>query len=263
MNQIKQILCKKLNDYEKMKVKVEKSLKKAPKGSLVLSSSHGMVQYYFKDEENKKKKTYIDKTQIEWIGALAQKEYDMALQKEIAKKEEQIKKVLKILPTTEVEELFENLHTGRKKFVTPHFVTDEKYVEQWMKVKYTGKQNYDEFLKYTTEKGEIVRTKSEKIIADKLFSMGIPYRYEYPIKLKGYGTVYPDFTILKVSERREIYYEHFGLMDQPEYCEKALRKLQNYARNGIVLGENLIVTFESENVPLDVKVLEKMLENFL
>lgn len=47
MNQIKQILCKKLNDYEKMKVKVDKSLKKAPKGSLVLSSSHGMVQYYF------------------------------------------------------------------------------------------------------------------------------------------------------------------------------------------------------------------------
>lgn len=90
MNQIKQILCKKLNDYEKMKVKVDKSLKKAPKGSLVLSSSHGMVQYYFKDEGNKKKRTYIDKTQTELVAALAQKEYDIALQKEIAKQEQQI-----------------------------------------------------------------------------------------------------------------------------------------------------------------------------
>ena len=92
MNQIKQILCKKLNDYEKMKVKVEKSLKKAPKGALVLSSSHGMVQYYFKDEE--KKRTYIDKTQTELVAALAQKEYDIALQKKIAKQEQQIHKVL-------------------------------------------------------------------------------------------------------------------------------------------------------------------------
>lgn len=260
MNQIKQILCKKLNEYEKMKVKAERSLKKAPKGSLVLSSSHGMVQYYFKDEGNKKKRTYIDKTQTELVAALAQKEYDIALQKEISKQEQQIHKVLRILPTKEVEDLFKNLHVGRKKFVTPHFMTDEKYVEQWLKVKYKGKPNYDEFLKYTTEKGESVRTKSEKIIADKLYTMGIPYRYEYPVKLKGYGTVYPDFTILKVSERKEIYYEHFGLMEKPEYCEKALHKLQTFARNGIVLGQNLIATFESEDVPLDVHILEEMLE---
>ena len=90
MNQIKQILCKKLIDYEKMKVKVEKSLKKEPKGSLVLSSSHGILQYYFKDEENKKKRTYIDKTQTELVGALAQKEYDIALLKEISKQEKLI-----------------------------------------------------------------------------------------------------------------------------------------------------------------------------
>lgn len=108
-----------------------------------------------------------------------------------------------------------------------------------------------------------MRTKSEKIIADKLYALGIPYRYEYPVKLKGYGTVYPGFTILKVSERKEIYYEHFGLMDKPEYCEKALRKLQAFARNGIVLGQNLIATFESENVPLDMNVLEKMLEELI
>ena len=52
-------------------------------------------------------------------------------------------------------------------------------------------------------------------------------------------------------------------MDKPEYCEKALRKLQAFARNGIVLGQNLIATFESENVPLDMNVLEKMLEELI
>lgn len=261
MNQIKQILCKKLSDYEKMKIKLERSLKKAPLGALVLSSSHGKTQYYLKSEEQKK--TYLDKSQIELVEALAQKEYDMVLQKEISKQEQLIHKILKILPTKEVEDLYKNLHEGRKKFVTPHFMTNEKYVEQWLKVKYKGKPNFDEHLKYTTEKGEVVRTKSEKIIADKLYAMGIPYRYEYPVKLKGYGVVYPDFTLLKVGERKELYYEHFGLIDKPEYCEKALCKLQDYARNGIILGKNLIATFESEKVPLDVNVLEKMLEEVL
>ena len=52
-----------------------------------------MVQYYFKDEGNKKKRTYIDKTQTELVAALAQKEYDIALQKEISKQEQQIHKV--------------------------------------------------------------------------------------------------------------------------------------------------------------------------
>lgn len=261
MKQIKQILCEKLSNYEKMKVKLEKSLQKAPEGSLVLSSSHGKAQYYFVNAE--KKKSYIEKSNQKFIGALAQKEYDMALQKEIGKQEKIIQKIMKLLPTKEVEDIYKDLHDGRKRFVIPHYLTDEKYVEQWMKIKYAGKANYDEFLKYTTERGEKVRSKSEKMIADKLYAMGIPYRYEYPVKLNGFGTVYPDFTILKVCDREEVYYEHFGLMDKPEYCEKALRKLQEYAQNGIVLGKNLLATFESEDVPLDVNVLEKMFEDFL
>lgn len=32
-----------------------------------------------------------------------------------------------------------------------------------------------------------------------------------------------------------------------------------YARNGIVIGKNLIVTFETKNSPLDMSVVEKML----
>ena len=47
-----------------------------------------------------------------------------------------------------------------------------------------------------TERGERVRSKSEKIIADKLFLQNIPYHYERPIYLKGFGMVYPDFCCL-------------------------------------------------------------------
>ena len=51
-----------------------------------------------------------------------------------------------------------------------------------------------------TNNGEIVRSKSEKIIADLLFMLGIPYVYECPLDTPG-GTIYPDFTILDISTR--------------------------------------------------------------
>ncbi len=75
--------------------------------------------------------------------------------------------------------------------------------------------------------------------------------------------VYPDFTILDVSNRKEIYLEHFGMMEYPEYCEKALLKIQTYARNGITLGKNLLITFETSQNPFDITYLEQILKEML
>ena len=130
-------------------------------------------------------------------------------------------------------------------------------------MQYTGKEFFDDMPVIMTERGERVRSKSEKIIADKLFAMGIPYRYEYPVQLKGSGTVYPDFTLLNVRERKQFYLEHFGMMDDPEYSEKAIKKLEDYAKNRIYIGKNLLVTFETLQKPLDMKVVEQMLKEFI
>ena len=93
--------------------------------------------------------------------------------------------------------------------------------------------------------------------------MGIPYRYEYPLRLKGYGTVYPDFTLLKVSTREEVYLEHFGMMDDAQYSQKAIAKLQAYARNNIYPGKNLLLTFETSQTAPDMKIVETMLQEFI
>lgn len=88
---------------------------------------------------------------------------------------------------------------------------------------------------FLQKRGERVRSKTEKIIADKLYSMGIPYRYEYPVKIKGYGMIYPDFMLLNISTRENICFEHFGMMDNAEYCEKAIKKIEGYIKSGYVL----------------------------
>ena len=263
MKQIKKLLQNKLNYLDKLKPRVEKSLAKAPSvdGSLVLSTSHGKAQYYLRDQT--KKRHYLGKDNLQFITSLAQKEYDFTLLNELEKQKKSIQKILKFLPAQDIQDVYHTLPKGRKDLVTPHFLTDQQYVERWLSVKYEGKPGYDDDLKYTTDRGEKVRSKSEKIIADKLFALGIPYRYEYPVHIKGYGLVYIDFIILDVKARKEIYYEHFGKMDDPDYINRILPKLQSFPQNDIVLGKNFIATFESSKHPFDISTLEIMLKEIL
>ncbi len=57
-----------------------------------------------------------------------------------------------------------------------------------------------------------------------LYEMGIPYRYEYPVKLKGGNFKYPDFTLLKVKTKEVIYLEHFGRMHDEGYRKDTMEK---------------------------------------
>src|SRR5262249_14556225 len=59
----------------------------------------------------------------------------------------------------------------------------------------TDKRFLEERLIHRTERGDIVRSKSELVIADKLHSRGIDYAYEQPLTLGDGRVRYPDFTI--------------------------------------------------------------------
>ena len=111
--------------------------------------------------------------------------------------------------------------------------------------------------------GVRVRSKSEVIIADALDRAGIPYRYEFPTSVKGWGTLYPDFTCLRPSTREEVIWEHFGLMGEPDYAENAVQKLAHYAASGYTIGKNLIATFESAATPLSVKQVQAYIKALL
>lgn len=86
-----------------------------------------------------------------------------------------------------------------------------------------------------------------------------PYRYECPLQLK----VYPDFTVLNVKERKEIYWEHLGMMDDLDYVENALRKITLYEKNGIFTGDSLILTYETKKNPINQKVVRGMIQRYL
>lgn len=84
-------------------------------------------------------------------------------------------------------------------------------------------------------------------------------RREYPLIIEGSRKVYPDFTILKMPERKEVYLEHFGKLDDKEYADMAIFKLNSYERNGIYLGINLFITYETSKRPINARALDEML----
>lgn len=57
----------------------------------------------------------------------------------------------------------------------------------------------EEGLVHRTERGELVRSKSELVIADKLHARSVDYAYEQPLTLSNGRTKYPDFTIVDGS----------------------------------------------------------------
>lgn len=155
------------------------------------------------------------------------------------------------------------LHTQRQLLVTPVEPIWEKELAKWYDSEYHGKEFYEGTAEIVTEKGERVRSKSEKILADYFYRNNILYQYEKPLYLKGYGTIYPDFTFLSKKTRKEIYWEHEGMMDKPEYAKSAVKKIESYQRNGIHLGERLILTFETELTVLNFQIVEELVEKYL
>lgn len=113
-----------------------------------------------------------------------------------------------------------------------------------------------------TNSGIRVRSKSEKILADYFDSLGIKYKYECPLYLKGYGTVYPDFTFLS-RMGKEIYWEHEGMMDNPDYAKAAVQKIETYEKNGIFPGENLILTFETTASIINTELVKELTIRYL
>ena len=79
----------------------------------------------------------------------------------------------------------------------------------------------------------------------------------------GGKVVFPDFTVLNTRTRKTFYWEHFGMIDDPEYLEKALKKVELYGKNDIIVGENLLITYETRNQPLLSSNVEVIIQNHL
>lgn len=74
--------------------------------------------------------------------------------------------------------------------------------------------------------------------------------------------IYSDFTVLNVRTGQEYILEFFGMMDNPEYANNAVRKINTYEKSGYFPGKNLIILFETSMYPLNQKILEAIVDEY-
>lgn len=241
-----------------LKAKLEENLQEAPEGALQSKICRGVQQFYVKKDGIRK---YLRKSDWDLAKHIAQRDYHKKLLSQVCSNLAYLDTFLRKFDVDKLYDIYDELSTARQKLVEPFLMSDKQYIAEWEQIIYEGKDFEEGSQEIYTEQGERVRSKSEKIIADKLFLQNIPYHYERPIYLKGFGMVYPDFCCLDIRRRKEIIWEHFGMMGDSEYSRKALRKIDQYTQNRYYQGDNIIYTFESLDNPMNTKVVDKLIGN--
>lgn len=254
LNQMIVIIQEELEKEQQEIKQISKKLQTAPSGKLLVAKNKKSVQFYQRMDKGQKGRLYLSKKDEATIRRLAQKRYEENL---LASQKENfhiLSQVLLLLQKTEdPHDVFSKMPAAIQPYITPIYPTRAGYVQHWLTDKTGLPSNanfHPENCIYLTENGEKVRSKSEMTIANLLRAMQLPYQYEKPLVLNGQLT-YPDFTILDADTQTEVYYEHFGMMDQEEYRTAALQKIEKYEKAGLTPGKQFLFSFESAQVPFN------------
>jgi len=143
-----------------------------------------------------------------------------------------------------------------------HMEPPQKLAKAWMEESYPTNPLHLEEKNVLLPNGQKVRSKSEYLIATTLSAYEIPFRYECRLDL-GSNIYYPDFMILHPQTGKLYLWEHFGMMDEYSYRKNAWKKLDKYISFGYLPDDNLILTFEDKQRPLDIITVKKVIENLL
>ncbi|MCR5595363.1 MAG: hypothetical protein K6G12_05920 [Lachnospiraceae bacterium] len=252
--------------YELEGIKKEKyqALTEYPDGMIHIVNYRERAKFYLRTDKSDKSGIYIRKSDSRKIRTYVQKSYDekviRLIEKEISNLKDFLKKSEQI--ADRIRQVYSDNSVEVKDYIEPVDCSDEDYIKQWMACKYEGKAIDESAPYYETDHKERVRSKSELNIANALSRHGIPYKYEKPLKMKNGAVIYPDFTILDVRNRKQIYWEHRGMMDKQDYAEHAVFKMKSYIKSGLLPGKDLIITEESSLNMLGTDEIEAVIGAF-
>lgn len=264
MNELKELILKRIQNLKEIIQEKETALLNTPEGVInITTTAQNGTQYYYKRNPTDSKKTYLKKKNMPLIQQLCQKDYDQQVLLSAKRELHELERFNKTFSQKTYEEIYDSLHISRQKLIHPVILPDKDFINEWENVKYNPKSFRDDMPEYLTDKGERVRSKTEILIANALNKHCIPYRYECPLRLNGYGKIHPDFTVLNIRLRQVFYWEHMGKMDDPEYLENALQRISMYEQNNIYPGETLILTHETLRHPINTKDIERVLTRYL
>lgn len=251
------------NYLEKVISEKKEYLINAPKGYLRTAYKKGKSEYYLKNTQKEKGGIYLKQSDRELATQLAQRDYDQKVIMCAMKELSTLNKLIGRYELGVAEDIYGKLNPAHRALVTPILLPDDEFVKNWLAQPYEGLGFEEGAPEFYADSGLRVRSKSEIGIANKYDELRIPMLFERPLKLKGWGTVYPDFTLLNVRLRKEFIHEHLGKMDDPDYAEENVAKINAYEKNGYYPGKNLILTFETKGNPFDTRKIEDIAKQYL
>ncbi len=252
-------ILQRMEQLEKIKKGLEKRLQGVQIRKVECRSIRGHYRYYLDQK-------YVKKEEVKSIKRLVEQEYYAKLFPEIEKQIANLKKALRNIDEFNLEKIYNDMHAGKRKLITMGILSREEKIRRFEEETYESKPIDDERNEFFTNKGERVRSKSEKIIADHFERRGILYRYEKPLYLMVDGQkkpFYPDFTVMNKRTAKIIYVEHFGMMDDSGYYNGTLRKLDIYEKNDILIGRDLLVFHETGKRALNIKSIDKYIDEYM
>lgn len=250
------------DELEELLIKKEKENTYLPKGKIYVSPGMRKTQFYMADNSNVNHKQYMSRLLESVAKRYIQHEYNEkvinALKWDISKLRDYIRKSQK----KGVASCSTLMSRTKRPYYVPITLSDREYINKWGEENYPTKGFLQGDVLFETSFGLRVRSKSEILIAEALKKRQVPFRYEFPVKIKN-RIFYPDFFCLNVRTRRVFIWEHFGLIDDADYRSGTFEKMAAYEESGYVIGKNLIVTAEEARHPLNAKTIDVKIETFL
>ena len=269
-----EVLVKIMQNYESLRLKCMKELQNLPPGKLLSANTHGYTQFLVSTKIDGKYKRKSITRQKNLIRSLARAEF---LRKEIDNIEQiinllrmTIDKMHDIDPNTIIASMTRAYRTlpldyffNEDQFIIDHQLEGEAKLRmqrhiEWANAPFEQYDGHPEYKKCPTSFGLVVRSKSEQLIAERLHDYGIPFRYEAVLR-KGAIVRAPDFTF-QAADENLFYWEHAGMMDNPNYEHRHQTMLREYRQIGIVPWDNLIVTYEKEGI-INVAMVNAIIKN--
>lgn len=264
-----------LSYYRDLVKDYNRVISNSPDGSLYYQKKENRIQFLYAHSVDGKKKREGINHKTELIKALARKKFAEKSLKIIEANVDSLQKCIDSIKPFDCDEVVKSM--GDAYSLIPNEFFFDRYLvtinlnldgaiqarvnrhREWGNAPYNQSNYMVEMKKNVTSRGIRVRSKSEALITEMLYRIyDIPNHYEQVQTIDGI-TICPDFTF-EDSEGKLFYWEHLGMMDNPEYAERNLKKLNRYYNVGIVPGDNLILSFDRKG-KIDMKYIEGIIMN--
>lgn len=245
--------CRKL---ENEILSINEQLKELPEGRIYCTRNGTHFKCYLTDGHVQ---TYIPKKESEYAKQLARRRYLVTLQQDYQNELAALQSYLRDHKEGKASDMLKESSVYHM-LLSPFPQSPSPDFSDWADSPYEKNTNYPEGLKFETNFGLYVRSKSESMIAMMLHTYHIPFRYECALELGGI-TIYPDFTIRHPGTGKIHYWEHLGMVDTKDYARRTSSKLSLYIENGFTISNDLIITSETKTEPLMPMSIEKTIQH--